>query len=213
MTHAVPERLLIVELPRSAHEIPLTELNRTMVPIIEKIPYDSSLIRPSVEMNLLVNSLSGDFDGTPDMAILLARQSGRRVDSEVVFLAECAFSQGKEALRKKLQLEVDARPELVMVIMIIITEAPRYHSPKEDSTAWHTFRHHSTCCTFTEFADMIQTTDEDHKWLGSITVADHVWSHVSNVDYYVWVNDGEKIRIDERDGPTMACGVSEVSKW
>ncbi|KIJ19226.1 hypothetical protein PAXINDRAFT_8576 [Paxillus involutus ATCC 200175] len=93
-----------------------------------------------------------------------------------------------------------------MVVMIILTETGPYCSPKEDLIAWHTFRHHSKCSSFEEFLDMIDITDEDSKWLGLVTVADHTWCHISNVDYYVWVNDGkEKINISLQSSGTVAA--------
>jgi hypothetical protein len=129
---------------------------------------------------------------------------------EFLCIGECAFSQDKETLLKKLQLEIDARSEIVMVVMIILTETSPYHSPKEDSTAWHTFRCHSKCPSFEEFLELTEITDEDPNWLGPVTVADHTWCCVSNVDYHVWVKDGEeKIDISTQSSRTVAAyGVS-----
>lgn len=174
------------------------------------MPYDDDLIRPSVEMNLPLKSRSGDFNAIPDIAILLARQSGLRLNSEIVFLGECAFSQNEEILLKKLQLEVDAHPEITVVVMIIITEASAYHSPKNNSLAYQTFRRHPECSTLQEFLGMMEATDNDSEWLGPVTVAGHAWCRISNIDYYVWVKDSgeEKITIDLEGNGTMAHGVS-----
>ncbi|KAF9241341.1 hypothetical protein BU15DRAFT_73466 [Melanogaster broomeanus] len=132
---------------------------------IERLPYDGMLIRPSVEMNLSLKSSCGEFDATPDIAILLARQSGLHLDP---------------------QLEISAHPEIIMVMMIIITEDTPYHSPKEGSTAWHTFCHHTKCSSFSQFLGMMETTDGDDRALGPVTVANHSWTRITQVDYYVW---------------------------
>ncbi|KIK78474.1 hypothetical protein PAXRUDRAFT_16854 [Paxillus rubicundulus Ve08.2h10] len=209
LTHIVFEGILIVELPRSVHEVPLSELRGALAPLIDQMHYDNALIHPLVEMNLSLKSSSGDFSATPDLSIHLACLSGRWLKPEFLCIGECAFSQDKETLLKKLQLKIDAHSEIVMVVMIILMETSPYHSPKEDSTAWHTFCRHSKCCSFKEFLDMIEITDKDSKWLGPVTVADHTWCHVSNVDYHVWVKDGEeRINIStQSSGMVVAYGM------
>ncbi|KIK73868.1 hypothetical protein PAXRUDRAFT_20422 [Paxillus rubicundulus Ve08.2h10] len=204
--HIAFEGILIVEFPRSAHEIPLSELRGALAPLIEQIPYYDMLVHPLVEMNLSLRSSSGDFNAPPDLSICLAHLSGRRLKPTFICIGECTFSQDKETLLKKLQLKVDARSEIMMVVMIILTETSPYCSFKEDLTAWHTSRHHSKCSSFKEFLDMIETIDEDSKWLGPITVANHTWCHISNVNYHVWVKDGEeKINISTQSTRTVAA--------
>ncbi|KAG6373985.1 hypothetical protein JVT61DRAFT_4617 [Boletus reticuloceps] len=206
LTHIASEGILIVELPRSAHEVPLSELRGAFAPIIEQMPYDNTLIHPSVEMNLSLKSSSGDFNATPDLSIHLARLSRRRLKPEFVCIGECVFSQDQDTLLLKLQLEVDAHSEVVMVVMIVLTEARPYHSPEEDSTAWHIFRRHSECPSFEEFLDMVEIMDEDSTWLGPVKVAGHTWCLISNVNYHVWVKVGEKkININMVSSGTVAA--------
>jgi len=109
---------------------------------------------------------------------------------------------------KKLQLEVDAHPEILLVMMIVITEAHQFHSPKEDSTAWEMFCRQQELACFKDFVDMMQTTNKDGQWLGPVTVGNHSWCHIANIDYYAWVKDGkDKISIN-KDSQLMAHGVS-----
>lgn len=211
LSHAAWSGVLIVEMTRPAHEAPLTEMNRVLLPLVEQISYDSTRVCPSVEMNLSLQSSSGDFNATPDMAINLTRQSGEQLDPEILYIAECAFSQDEDALLKKLQLEVDAHPEIAMVTMITITESTQYRSPKELSTAWHTFCRFQECLTFKKFMAMSKKTDNDPQWLGPVMVGEHPWCRISNVDYYVWVKDGEnKINVVKNCQP-MTRGVSRFA--
>jgi len=200
--------ILIIECPSSAHEAPLNELNRALVPLLERLPYDRAWILPSVELNTSLRSSTGDLNVTPDITIILTRQSRKRANPQVVYLGECAFSQGEKVLVKKLQLEVDAHPEILLVMMIVITEAHQFHSPKEDSTAWEMFRRQPELACFEDFVDMMQTTDKDSQSLGLVTVGNHSWCRIANVDYYAWVKDGkDKISIN-KDSQSMAHGVS-----
>ncbi|KAF9225978.1 hypothetical protein BS17DRAFT_815660 [Gyrodon lividus] len=161
-----------------------------------------------MNVNIVLKSPDGDFDATPDIAIILACQSGEHLDPQIMFLGECAFLQKEEALMKKIQLEINAHPEIIMVMMINIKEDTPYHSPKKGSTTWHTFRHYTQCSSFKEFVKMKQTTDGDSGTLGPVTVADHLWCWITQVDYYVWVGDGEKkINIHKRGGRMTAHGV------
>ncbi|KAF9220322.1 hypothetical protein BS17DRAFT_769402 [Gyrodon lividus] len=132
LMHIVFEGILIVELPRSAHKVPLSKLRGALALLIEQMPYDNVLVHPLVEMNLLLKLSSGDFSATPDLSICLAHLSGRWL-----------------------------RPKFLY---------------------------------------------EDAKWLGPITVADHTWCHISNIDYHVWVKGGEeKINIGtQSSGMTVA---------
>ncbi|KAF9231499.1 hypothetical protein BU15DRAFT_68284 [Melanogaster broomeanus] len=133
---------------------------------------------------ILIVKLPGSVHEVPLIIIWeFACLSGRWLKPEFLCIGECTFSQDKETLLKKLQLEIDACLEIMMAVMIILTETSLYHSPKEDSTGWHTFCCHSKCCSFEEFLDMIKITDKDSKWLGPIMVANHTWYHISNVDY------------------------------
>ncbi|KAG6369782.1 hypothetical protein JVT61DRAFT_13543 [Boletus reticuloceps] len=206
LTHVASDGILIVELPRLAHEVPLSKLRDAFTPIIEQMPYNDTLIHPSVEMNLSLKSSSGDFNATPDLSIHLVRLSGRRLKPEFVCIGgECAFSQDQDTLLMKLQLEFDACSEVVMVVMIILTEVRPYHSPEEDSTAWHIFHHHSECPSFKDFLDMVEIMDEDSTWLGPVKVAGHAWCLISNVDNHVWVKVGEeKININTESSGTVA---------
>ncbi|KAF9222872.1 hypothetical protein BS17DRAFT_818188 [Gyrodon lividus] len=162
-------------------------MNRVLIPAIEQIPYNSTLIRPSVEMNVALKLPDSDFNMTPNIAIILARQLGEHLDPQIVFLGECAFSQKEEALMKKLQLKIDANLEIIMVMMINI---------KEDTLL------------FKEIVKMKQMMDGNSGALGPVTVADHSWCWITQVDYYVWVGDGEKkINIRKRGGQMTTHGV------
>ena len=130
--------ILIIKLPRPAHGAPLTKLSRGFVSVVNSLLLNDELLRTSVEMNFSLNSQDGKFGAVPNILLVLSHQSGRQLGSQVVHLGECAFSQDQATLEMKLQCEIEAHPEVIMVIIIIIAE-DGYHSPRQDSVAWNMF--------------------------------------------------------------------------
>lgn len=130
--------ILIIKLPRPAHEAPLTKLSRGFVSVVNSLLLNDELLCASVEMNFSLNSQDGKFGAVPNISLVLSHQSGRQLGSQVVHLGECAFSQDQATLEMKLQCEIEAHPEVIMVIIIIIAE-DGYHSPRQDSVAWNMF--------------------------------------------------------------------------
>lgn len=200
-------------MPKSLHEMSLIQITHELIPAIKLLPYNDNLICPSVETGIELQSSSGDFTTVPDIALLLSCQLGLHMDPQIVFVGECAFSQSKEVLAEKLQCEVDAHPEIIMALMIILTESTLYHSPKAELTTWHMFHHHPEPISFSEFMEMMPKKDGDSKALGPVTVAEHPWSRITHIDHYIWVKDGEeKINISQCHSPMTAHGVSKSGK-
>ena len=124
-----------------------------------------------------------------------------------------SFFQSEEVLAEKLQGEVDAHPEIIMALMIILMESTLYHSPKAESTTWHTFCHHPEPISFSEFMEMMPKKDGDSEALGPVTVTEHPWSLIMHIDHYVQVKDGEeKTNISQCHGLMTAHGVSKSGK-
>ena len=96
---------------------------------MNSLQLNDELLCASVEMNFLLDSQDGSFAAVPDILLVLSHQSGKRLSLQIVFLGECAFSQDQEVFERKLQREIEACPEVVMVMMIVITE-DGYHSPR-----------------------------------------------------------------------------------
>lgn len=186
------------------------QLCRTLNSAVLRLPLNLRFISVDVGMNYPLDSPDGSFSAVPDIALALNRQSGKRVDSEVAYLGECAFSQDQDALELKLQNEIDAFPNVLMAMMIVIQE-DGYRSPKEGSRAWNYFLSKQEAYPYGQFMDLMTVTEEDSQFLGPVTVASHPWSRISAVDYYVWVKDGDqKIDIQDQSPEKMARGVSGV---
>lgn len=186
------------------------QLYPTLNSAVPRLPLNPRFISVDVGMNYPLDSPDGSFSAIPDIALLLNRQSGKRVGSEVAFLGECAFSQDQDALELKLQNEIDAYPNVLMAMMIIIQE-DGYCSPKEGSQAWEYFLSKQETYSYEPFMDLMTVTEEDSRFLGPVTVASHPWSRIFAVDYYVWVKDGdEKIDIKDQSPEKMAHCVSGV---
>ena len=200
-------------MPKSLHEVSLIQISHELIPAIKLLPYDDNLICPSVETCIELQLSSGDFITVPDIVLLLSRQLGLCVDPQIVFVGECAFSQSEEVLAEKLQHKVNAHPEIIMALMIILMKSTPYHSPKAELTAWHTFCHHPEPISFSEFMEIMPKKDGDSEVLGPVTDAEHPWSRITHIDHYIWVKDGEeKINISQRHGLMTTHGVSKSGK-
>lgn len=210
LTYSPADGILILQCPRPIHEMALTDLRDDLNGTVQSLNYDKYKVRAKVEMNLPFRSGQDGFTATPDLSLFLVSLTPLRVPPQIPILVECAFSQDRAALWKKLMREVHARPEVALVMAVIMTEKRHYHSPKEGSTAWNLFSKEAECRDSTDFLslenppDSATSTESIH-----IEVAGHVWCNVTKAEYYVWVKDGaDEIDIDCED--TMAYGVSRI---
>lgn len=175
------------------------------------IPFDKCLVRAAVEMNTSFKSSSNGFTATPDLSLVLAPMTGAAENYELPVIGECTFSQDRSNLEYKLQHEIEAHPEVVMVIMIVISETTEYRSRQSDEMkAWKVFSAEPECRDFKSFLSLGEPQlPDDSSVIASIRVAGHVWCNISSVEYYVWIkNDaGDNIDTTNHDPEFMAYGV------
>ena len=172
------------------------------------LPFRKDLVRATVEMNLQFQSPSSGFTTTPDLSLILMPMSGTE-SSELAVIGECAFTQDKDQLEYKLRHEIEAHPEVVMVIMIIISEVKNYHSPQFETKAWKHFSKEPMCLDAKSFLTLREPAlPEDSTVVTPVRVAQHVWCNISTVEYFVWVkNGGETIDITNHTPENMGYGV------
>jgi hypothetical protein len=170
--------------------MPLSDVRDYFITAVQSLPYSKSTLRARVEMNHPLQSLEDDaFSGTPDLSLLLSavEQSSSAL---VPILAECAFTQDRNDLWKKLQNEIKVHPELVIVLVIMITEKPEYHSPPDESNAWNLFVKEDRCRTCGHFLEL-----QKGDFVGGeppsirVEVAGHTWCNITSAECFVWVKD------------------------
>lgn len=216
-----------MEWPRATHEVPLTDLKEAMNPIVQKFPFDRRILRATFESNFTFKSSQTGFSATPDLSLILMslkRKSSRCKDFQVLAIVECAFSQNRKELESKIRKELAARPEMVLVIMILVNENEDYRCPEEGSLAWVKFSRDLECRdapSFFHSDDESSTTDsatdsesdelggsgrEESFILQPVVIAEHQWCNITSVEYCVWVkNDDDPIDIDN-DRVTYGVG-------
>ncbi|KAI6024540.1 hypothetical protein EDC04DRAFT_2606341 [Pisolithus marmoratus] len=77
------------------------------------------------------------FSVTPDLALVMSPVT--RGPSVFLAVVECAFSQDRNDLMKKVQCEVEGWAQIAFVVVILISENHPYHSPKEGTQTWSFF--------------------------------------------------------------------------
>lgn len=209
LTYSFLDRILIVEIPWSIHEMLLTDFRDCICKAINSLPYDRYTLRAKVEMNLPFQSSKDGFTATPDLSLLLASLMDPP-SPEIPLLVECAFSQDRDGLWTKLRGEIDVHPEVVLVVVIIITETPDYHSPEGDSDAWNQFVKEDHCRDCKSFLGLKNRHDAGGAQSLCVEVAGHVWCKIVSADYYVWVKDDTNHRVDI-DSEYRAHGVSRIA--
>ncbi|KIK13755.1 hypothetical protein PISMIDRAFT_17770 [Pisolithus microcarpus 441] len=127
----------------AAHEFCLTDFGRAVQSTLDCLPINRSLLRITLESNLSLRSSCTGFSATPDHSLFASPvEAGPGVLLAVV---ECAFSQSREDVMKKVRAEVEGWPTIVLVILIFISEDRDYHSPKEGTPTWSFFSQCDAC--------------------------------------------------------------------
>lgn len=211
-----------MEWPRATHEFPLTDLEWAIIPAVLQLPINRRILRATLESNFALQSSHGSTL-TPDLSLMvvaLERAVFGCKDSQILAIVECAFSQDRAVLREKVKRELAARPEIVLVIVIIVNESQDYHGPEEESEAWHVFASEEETQDINSFLSFGQSDvnstgpgpnlNEEVFTLKPVMVAGHQWCDISSVEYRVWVKGDTSDKIDiGKDKAT--CGVGDIS--
>lgn len=75
LTYSPCNSILIVEMPRSIHEMLLTDFRESISSTVCNLPYDRYMIWASIEMNLPFQSPKDGYTATPNLSLLLASLS------------------------------------------------------------------------------------------------------------------------------------------
>lgn len=160
--------------------MPLTDVRDYISSTIQNLPYDRLTVRAKVEMNLAFKSPKDGFTATPDLSLFLTSNKGLG-NTQIPILVECAFTQDRSKLKK----EIDAHLEVVLVIVIIITEEPDYHGPLEESDVWNRFIKEDECREAEDFLSLqngaaAASTPTAKTELVHIEVTGHVWCNITS---------------------------------
>ncbi|KIK18853.1 hypothetical protein PISMIDRAFT_14046 [Pisolithus microcarpus 441] len=130
-------------MPTAAHEFCLTDFGRAVQSALDRLPINRSLLRITLESNLSLRSSRTGFSATPDRSLFASPvEAGPGILLAVV---ECAFSQSREDVMKKVRAEVEGWPTIILIILIFVSEDRDYHSPKEGTPTWSFFSQHDAC--------------------------------------------------------------------
>ncbi|KAG6371138.1 hypothetical protein JVT61DRAFT_9905 [Boletus reticuloceps] len=152
---------------------------------------------------------------TPDLSIILMPMNETAKNYELPIIGECTFSQDRLHLEYKLQCEIEAHPEVIMVVMIIVSEVKDYHCPHlEELKVWDVFSAEPECRDFESFLSLRELLlPGNSSVVKPVRVTGRALCNISNVKYYVWVknNAGDNINITNRDPEYMAHGVCNLN--
>ena len=181
------------------HEFLLTDLEWAIIPTVLQLPINREMLCTTLESKFPLQSLHGSML-TPDLSLMVMALEQTMLgckNPQVLAIVECAFSQDKAVLREKIKKELAARPEMVLVIVIIVNETQDYHGPEEESEAWHVFSSEKETQDINSFLSISQLDvdstapdpnfNEDSFVLKPVIVAGHQWCGVASVEYCVWV--------------------------
>ena len=121
-------------------------------------------------------------------------------------ILEVAFTQTLADILLKVGELLNAFPEILVVIVIDITETRVYQAPATSSVAWNTFRQHEDLLGLGEFIPPQRSQKGT-----VINSGRHTWCSINSIDYPVWVKNGlngGKIDVDVTDDEWYAYGVS-----
>ncbi|KAI6013854.1 hypothetical protein EDC04DRAFT_2609172 [Pisolithus marmoratus] len=191
--------VIIMEWLKATHEVPLTDFRDKLNSAVQNLPFDRWLLQVALETNFSIQSSQTRFSGIPDLSLTLMSMTSSNLD----------------LLKDKVRKEIAVYPEVVLVIMILIKEAPNYHSPAEGSAAWNQFPKQNWLDeeAFLSLKHSDINSDKcDHPHganftLKPVIVTKHCWCNITSAKYCIWVKNDidQRIDIDEHE---MTSGVN-----
>ena len=199
---------LIVEMPSFLHEaiikFIIQALSRTDQTLQGLIP--EYLIYTMIHSNLTIDK--GALSFIPDIAYVIST-FGHPFTKSIPIFCEVAMSQSRDDLLAKLRDMVQAFLDTLVIIMVIIKEAPPYSAPKRRSMAWRSLRQDSRVRSFTDFVhDVTELPSSESRDTKPIVFSGHTWCSLSTIDIQVWARGSLPIDIDTTDPDVTARGVS-----
>ncbi|KAI6036206.1 hypothetical protein BKA83DRAFT_4120084 [Pisolithus microcarpus] len=187
LTFFVKQNFLMIQLASAIHEAPISEFN-SILSCFQQVSYPRNIVHIQVSMN---SDMEEEFiSAIPDLALVISSVKGNKIQ-HFPLIVECTFSQPHQKVFEKVAMLIAAHPEVLMVVIVLINESPRYQSPSEKSLAWKTFASHQDSLGLTDFTSLCDVdsgdVDVDEDFMVPLVVAGHTWCHISSVDYYVWL--------------------------
>ncbi|KIK19730.1 hypothetical protein PISMIDRAFT_30205 [Pisolithus microcarpus 441] len=187
LTFFVKQNFLMIQLASAIHEAPISEFN-SVLSHFQQVSYPCNIVHIQVSMN---SDMEEEFiSAIPDLALVISSIKGNKIQ-RFPLIVECAFSQPHQKVFEKVTMLIAARPEVLMVVIVLINESPHYQSPFKKSLAWKTFANHQDSLDLTDFTSLCDVDSGDvdvgKDFMVPIVIAGHTWCCISSVDYYVWL--------------------------
>ena len=197
--------VLFVEWPTAIHEVPITFLTSTLDKTIVDLPYPEHLLDVWTNQNLSIKAPDTNSEFIPDALLSFLSKMFPRCHKYQLVL-EVTFTQTLADILLKVGELLNAFPEILVVVVIDITETRVYQAPATGSVAWNTFWQDEDLLGLGEFIP------PQRGQKGTvINSGRHTWCSINSIDYHVWVKNGlngGKIDVDVTDDEWYVCSVS-----
>ena len=200
--------VLFVEWPTAVHEVLITFLTSALDKTIVDLPYPDHLLNILSNQNPSIKAPDTNGEFIPD-ALLSFFLKMFPCCHKYQLILEVAFTQTLVDVFLKVKELLNAFPEILIVIVVNITETRVYQSPATNSVAWNTFWQDENPLDLGTFIPP-QCSPQGLE----INSGGHMWCSIKSIDYHVWVKsglNGDKIDVDITDNECYACGMSSFN--
>jgi len=199
---------LFIEWPTAVHKVLITTLTSTLDKHIVDLPYPDSLLDVLMNQNTSIKAPDTNSEFIPDTSLSFFSKLFPCCHRYQLIL-KVAFTQTLADVLLKVKEFLNTFPEVLMVVVVNITEARPYQSPAADSMAWNTFQQDSNPLDLGAFI-----TPQDSLRGMTVNSGGHMWCSIKSIDYHVWMKsdlDGNKIDIDVTNNKFCTWGVSSFN--
>ncbi|KAG1820636.1 hypothetical protein EV424DRAFT_1615238 [Suillus variegatus] len=201
------KHILSVDMPSFLHEAAFDYLKCHLTLAIAQLPYDPELVETTISMNYPLK-IGGSKIVNPDMTITISAVDDAPSVVLVPAIGECAFSQNRDKVFKRMEDEIEAHPDAVLAIIVLVREGIHYTCPNADSIASKELRNREDDPQSLTLDEFISQRTTPRSFDTPIRVGEHDWCHIQSVEYFVWVKGDHQDRINVRnyDPQFMAHG-------
>lgn len=178
-------------MPSEVHEAGLSHMAEQITTTFREI-FGSGGNSLAVKVNSNVSLRAYTIHTIPDLLVDIryASKLPTMCPIERICIWECAFSQSKAEVKRKLEHQIASYPKLISVARIMIKESPVYSSPNELAITGMNRR--SIVRTLTDF----MVRKKDSKTLGPVRRHGFNWINITSVEMHMWVRtDDEPINV------------------
>lgn len=174
------------------------------------LPYPSNLLDIWTNQNISIKVPNTNSEFIPDTILSFFLKMSPHCHKYQLIL-EVAFTQTLADVQLKVKEFLNMFPEILMVVIVDITETEPYQSPAANTMAWNTFWQ---CGDLLDLGTFIPSQDGPRGMV--VNSSRHMWCSIGSIDYHVWVRGGlkgNKIDIDVTDDKIYTWGVSSFNNW